>query len=97
MSPKRSTATGSSGHARRSPAGSGTARTRFRDEGGQTTIEVHRREGRVTVHTDGPVRVDRVAFPAVAGTADPDEVVVNGERLAVRSVAGTWMAVRDSR
>ncbi len=75
--------------------GDGAASARLLDEHGETTVEVHRRDGTVVVRSDGPVRVDRLAFPLVAGTAAPTHVVVDGERFSV--AAGTATAVREAR
>ncbi|MEU0530645.1 TIM-barrel domain-containing protein [Amycolatopsis tolypomycina] len=77
--------------------GDGVASTRLRDEHGETTVEVQRRDGTVVVRSDGPVRVDRLAFPLVAGAAEPTDVVVDGERFSVTAVAGTATAVREAR
>ena len=74
--------------------GPGTGHCRVRDHESVTEVRAVRRGRRVDIETAGPAPVRSAAFPPVAGTAPPDEVLVNGERFPLTTVDGVPTAVR---
>ncbi|NUP40493.1 MAG: hypothetical protein HOY76_26605 [Streptomyces sp.] len=68
--------------------GTGTGHCRLRTSEGVTRAQAVRCGQRVDVETVGPAPVRSVAFPPAADTAPPDEVVVNGGRFTLTTVAG---------
>ena len=73
--------------------GPGTGRCRLRDHEHVTEVRAVRQGRRVDIETVGPAPVRSVAFPPVADTPPPDEVVVDGERFTLTTVDGVPTAV----
>ncbi|MEH1123265.1 TIM-barrel domain-containing protein [Micromonospora sp. CPCC 206061] len=68
--------------------GDGDGSVVVHDEGTSTAVTVRRQGGRFEVACDGPLAIDRVAFPPVAGAATPSEVLLDGRPTALETVDG---------
>ncbi|OMI35765.1 hypothetical protein [Streptomyces sparsogenes] len=73
--------------------GTGTEHCRLRTPESVTRAQAVRCGQRVDLETVGPAPVRSVAFPPAADTAPPGEVVVNGERFTLTTVAGVPTAL----